>query len=462
MVRSSKTATAKEKSSVEDIVVKRLIQKFEGTGKLFWQCGYNPSMIQPKNFYTNNAYSGVNIMLLWGGSGRFITATQLKLYNKENNTEFWFPKGVVKDTVIFAKETKTEISDAKAQELTSQGKGRFIRKIDGKLYQVYIGHRYHEVIDCALITNPEGVPLYNPPAPPVVATSQVTEQAKLFVNKYMQGSGVSFNTHNATPCYREADDSINIPPLTSYRNDEAFYRDVLHELVHSTGVARRLNRPEYSAYHQLRTQRSREEFVAEVGSMLLTASVGYNPEGAEADNSANYVLSWCKWFKENPKELFQGLAESQRAVAYMQEVAAKGSEQAATVNPPGGDQLPTTMQELADHLSELAERNNNRGKRTWDRLVKHEKLLDGLVLKFNKKGTISRSIPLFIIDMPNNAAIWVGMSFAIYRATDGKASVLYSIERGSTIEQAAQVANQLKHEGFKELVSYMNLRNRIQ
>lgn len=470
--RSSKTTKArseKPKVDVEEIIISRLIAKFEKEGKMPWQKSYNPFSGQaPQNFMTGHTYSGINVLTLWGGSGRYITKTQLTEYNRKNGTSFWFPAGTPTETLVYYRESKAEISEAKANELIAQGYSRFVVKYGDKYYQIFKGAGYRDVYDCQNIVDKEGKPLFAPPRREPVQTTEVGKKAAKLAADYRVHTGVAMHTRLGTPCYRQTDDSISLPPRSDYRNEEVYYRDMFHELIHSTGVPQRLNRPEYNAYHQTRDQRSREEFVAEVGSMIIVAQLGFDYEGAEADNSENYVQGWCSWFKANPKEVFRGFTETQKAVEYLVTKAGGGSteqpevETATTAQPASAlaDQLPQTPKELAEYLTELSVKNNKRGHRTFKRIHDAGKW-QGLSDMFGRNGEIVGELPIFIVELPNKTAVWVGMTFAIYVDANKLAKPLYSIERGNTLENAMALATKLHHEGLAQLVRYMDLRSKV-
>jgi antirestriction protein ArdC len=60
---------------------------------------------------------------------------------------------------------------------------------------------------------------------------------------------------------------------------------------------------------------SKEELVAEIGASFLCGICGI--ENRTIDNSAAYIQSWIKRFKEKPKLLVEASAKAQKAVDYI-------------------------------------------------------------------------------------------------------------------------------------------------
>lgn len=452
-------------------VIDRLVRKMETTGQVIWHPSHTnvsaDAMIngnyRPRNFWTNQFYQGMNIVLLWGGSGFFITPKQLQSYNKKHKTNFWFKAGTPQDTVVRMISSRKRISEEYARNLINSGYGKYVQEIDGEFYQIYNSPCYASVIDCMYIFDENGkciIPIKKVEQKPPF---ECKEEAETMILGYQNATGVSFRETKGTPHYSENGDFVALPPKARYRNQEVYYRDYFHELIHSTGITSRLNRPEFQQYSK-RNQRSREELIAEAGSMILTVMAGFNGDGAEADNSANYVKGWCNWMKDNPQELFRGFIETQKAVEYFSEQSKRGLgatqehvEVAATEL--SQDRIPETREELIIYLTNLSKENNQRGERTLARILKADKVPE-LKTSFKKAKTVE-GLPVFEIPLPNKSIIDIGMSYATYTDATGRSKILFSLDRGHTLQQAQEIALRLKHKGFAQLVSYMDLRRKI-
>jgi antirestriction protein ArdC len=79
-----------------------------------------------------------------------------------------------------------------------------------------------------------------------------------------------------------------MPDLAQFSVAEAYYATLFHELVHSTGLPSRLDRPMLTAPAALGSpDYIREELVAEFGAAFLCGHAGIFPR--IADNAASYI-----------------------------------------------------------------------------------------------------------------------------------------------------------------------------
>ena len=101
--------------------------------------------------------------------------------------------------------------------------------------------------------------------------------------------------------YNRQFDTIHLPPRAAFPSAEAYYGTSIHELVHWTGHASRLNHETLNKSRGFSTANeyySREELVAEIGSMMLAAEKGIPHDPTQ---HAAYVSSWIKALKRGQK-----------------------------------------------------------------------------------------------------------------------------------------------------------------
>ena len=65
---------------------------------------------------------------------------------------------------------------------------------------------------------------------------------------------------------------------------------MFHELIHTTGVIQRLNRPSFQQGRSPRGENMKEEIIAELGAVFL--SVYYKLDNIDYINHAQYIKSW--------------------------------------------------------------------------------------------------------------------------------------------------------------------------
>lgn len=116
--------------------------------------------------------------------------------------------------------------------------------------------------------------------------------------------------------YVPSRDEIHLPNRRTFSSLSGFWGTAMHELSHWTGHESRLNR---DMCHSFGSQKyAREELVAEVSSWLLAVTLG-TPH--EPQNSASYLASWVRDFKDKPRELYSAISQAQKVVDYLLETA---------------------------------------------------------------------------------------------------------------------------------------------
>lgn len=123
--------------------------------------------------------------------------------------------------------------------------------------------------------------------------------------------------------YSPSRDEIHLPNRRTFSSLSGFWGTAMHELSHWTGHESRLNR---DMHHSFGTQKyAREELIAEISSWLLAVTLG-TPH--EPQNSASYLASWVRDFKDKPRELYTALSQAQKVVDYLLETAGIQPEEA--------------------------------------------------------------------------------------------------------------------------------------
>ena len=124
-------------------------------------------------------------------------------------------------------------------------------------------------------------------------------------------------THNGGDLafYLPALDSIHLPPREKFDSVEAYYSVLFHELIHSTGHSSRLNREIGSTPVDSGGEvYGREELVAELGGMFLSASSGVS---ASVENSTAYIQHWINAIEADPEILIYAAKHGEAAANYI-------------------------------------------------------------------------------------------------------------------------------------------------
>lgn len=123
------------------------------------------------------------------------------------------------------------------------------------------------------------------------------------------------NHKEARAYYTPALDSVNMPKPELFKSEPEYYSTCFHELVHSTGHASRLNRPEVMDGNRFGSHAySLEELVAEMGTVFLCNEIGLE---SPFNNSLAYLKSWLGKLKDDTKMLITAAGKAQKASDYI-------------------------------------------------------------------------------------------------------------------------------------------------
>jgi antirestriction protein ArdC len=246
----------------------------------------------PKNMESGKQYRGVNVFLLaftayakGYGSSYWLTFNQAK--EKGGNVR----KGEKSSMVVFWKQYET--TDKETGEPTTVPLLRY--------YNVFNAEQ------CEGIKAPDAV-AFTP------SEFQPVEEADRIVKGYADGPAIE---HAGTQAfYRPLMDDVRLPEPTRFASSEEYYGTLFHELVHSTGHSKRLDRkldtdpkPFGSADY------GREELVAEMGAAFLCGHAGIKP--AVIENQIAYINGWLRQLKEDKRLVITAAGAAQKAADWI-------------------------------------------------------------------------------------------------------------------------------------------------
>lgn len=130
-------------------------------------------------------------------------------------------------------------------------------------------------------------------------------RAQMIVDGYESGPAVSYGGGEAS--YEPPRDLIRCPELGQFRSVEGFYSTLYHELIHSTGHEKRLDRIESTLFGS--SPYAKEELVAEMGAAMLCGMAGIDNQ----DQNSAYVGGWLKRLQDDRKLVVQAAAQAQKA-----------------------------------------------------------------------------------------------------------------------------------------------------
>jgi antirestriction protein ArdC len=260
-----------------------------------WGAGNAGGRVTRPLRHNGQPYTGLNVLLLWSEAmARGFASPMWMTFRQASELDAHVRKGESGTTVVYAsRSTKTEVD--------SHG-GEVERDIPFlKAYTVF---------NCDQI---EGLPdhYYRKPEPVIDPLERIADAEIFFAN-----TGAVIRHGGAKAFFSPSSDQVQMPPFETFRDAASYYAVLGHECVHWAGASHRLDR-DLSRYHKDRTERAREELVADIGASFLCADLGIVPEMEPRPDHASYVESWLRVLEGDRKAIFQAAAHAQRAVAYL-------------------------------------------------------------------------------------------------------------------------------------------------
>ena len=112
--------------------------------------------------------------------------------------------------------------------------------------------------------------------------------------------------------YRPATDEIVLPLMKQFHSTAEYYSTAFHEITHSTGHEKRLNRLTHAAFFGTEDY-SKEELVAEIGAATLVNHCGIETSSGFRNNAA-YIQNWLKVLKDDKRFIVSAAGKAEKAV----------------------------------------------------------------------------------------------------------------------------------------------------
>ena len=116
-------------------------------------------------------------------------------------------------------------------------------------------------------------------------------------------------TYGDDAYYSISKQEIVIPEKRQFKDGESFYSNLAHEMAHSTGAEKQLDRLKPSSFGS--KEYAREELVAELSAALVSQRYGMSKNLKE--DSAAYLKNWLDSLKEEPQFIKTVLTDVKKA-----------------------------------------------------------------------------------------------------------------------------------------------------
>ena len=311
----SKRATTKAASHKRDLyqeTTDKIIGLLE-TSVLPWRRTWSQYGLA-RNFASGTIYKGINMVLMNNTTHSIPYFMSFKQIKQRGGM---VKKGAKAEQVLCFKLT---FKDADGKVLTNDQATQY--KKAGKEVKVLRFLKYFSVFNIADV---EGIEIEIPVVS--LKENEQIEQCESLIQD-MRNPPIFETVDTDRAYYSPVLDQVNMPSIRQFDSSAAYYAILFHEIVHSTGHEKRLNRKGITELTNYGTaQYSKEELIAEMGAAFLCASVGIDYD-VITENTAAYIQGWLKVLKADKHFIFQAAAQAQKAVNYILKEEATSKETA--------------------------------------------------------------------------------------------------------------------------------------
>ena len=266
-------------------ITNRMIAEME-QGIIPWKKPWMASGLAISNT-TGKPYSLLNQMLL-GRAGEYLTFKQVQAEGG------YVRKGERAKMVVFWKWLEKEDEET------------------GEVNQVPF-LRYYNVFH---VDQCEGITAKHVAGMPDVVEADA--EAETIIADYIKREGVQMeNREGNAAYYQPSTDRIILPLMKQFAEQSEYYSTAFHEMVHSTGHMKRLNRLDAPA-HFGSEDYSKEELIAEIGSSALVHHCGLETKSSFR-NSTAYIQNWLSVLKNDKRFIVSAAGKAEKAVNFILE-----------------------------------------------------------------------------------------------------------------------------------------------
>jgi len=258
---------------VYTLVTNRIVEQLE-KGTVPWQQPWIDAGT-PQNLLSERPYTGINVLLLATlgyEQNCFLTLEQVKEIGAKVN------KGEHGNLVVFWKLMRKRLDQTEDRE-------------EHKLSYLL---RYYYVFNIAQCTgiSKQLIPIVERPNEPIKACENVVKGMP---------HPPTIQHKESEAYYHPQTDVLNMPKRKQFVDSEHYYGTLFHELVHSTGHTKRLNRKEVVHGDNFFGSESYsiEELTAQIGACFLMSHTGI--ENKCWENSIAYIDVWLEVLKKDKR-----------------------------------------------------------------------------------------------------------------------------------------------------------------
>ncbi|PWC39350.1 zincin-like metallopeptidase domain-containing protein [Azospirillum sp. TSO35-2] len=285
-----------DRTSLYAEITARIIAELEA-GRLPWvQPWGTPAAAAPlglpRNAATGRAYTGVNVLILWGAVvARGFSGQGWLTFRQSLALGGHVRKGERGTTVVYADRFIPDDERRRARDTEDEPQAiPFLKRFT--------------VFNCDQCEGlPEGIAV----APPPIPEGLILPRAEALI----RASGIEFRIGGTRAFYSPQHDYVQIPPPQAFFEPVNWHRTALHELSHSSGHQERLNRDLSGSFGSRKY--AFEELIAEISAAYLCAALGIVPTVRHAD----YLGAWLDVLRGDDHAIVRAASQASKAADYL-------------------------------------------------------------------------------------------------------------------------------------------------
>ncbi|MEI9405144.1 ArdC family protein [Mesorhizobium argentiipisi] len=288
-------AVAAGRANLYDEITDKIISQLEA-GRFPWVQPWGSAAAKaplslPRNASTGRAYSGINVLILWGAVvEQGYTAQNWLTFRQALALGGNVRKGEHGTTVVYADRFVPHDEKKRARDTGEDARPvSFLKK-----FTVFNAEQCEEL--------PENMAVSPLPDPALIEPR---------VEALIKAAGIEFRIGGDRAYYLPTQDRIQVPPPQAFFEPINWHRTALHELGHATGHPSRLAR-DFSGSFGTRKY-AFEELVAEISAAFSCAALGIVPTVRHAD----YIGSWLEVLRQDNRAVVRAASLAGKATDWL-------------------------------------------------------------------------------------------------------------------------------------------------
>ncbi|MBK3773881.1 DUF1738 domain-containing protein [Azospirillum brasilense] len=285
-----------DRTSLYAEITARIIAELEA-GRLPWVQPWGTPATSaplglPRNAATGRAYTGVNVLILWGAVvARGFSGQGWLTFRQSLALGGHVRKGERGTTVVYADRFIPDDERRRARDTGDEPQAvPFLKRFT--------------VFNCDQCESlPEGIAV----APPPIPEGLILPRAEALI----RASGIEFRIGGTRAFYSPQHDYVQVPPPQAFFEPVNWHRTALHEGAHATGHSSRLNRDLSGSFGSRKY--AFEELIAEISAAFLCAALGIVPTVRHAD----YLGAWLDVLRADDHAIVRAASQASKAADYL-------------------------------------------------------------------------------------------------------------------------------------------------